>query len=155
VKIRSVVANRRKRSFEICIRGRSLSFPFAKCDPRPSASDTLARVFVDAELGAEAFTFVLASGREGSVHLDQVLDYNKDPAYLRDMLLYQLTLEAQRRVAHSSLSRREIIRRLRTSAAQFYRLLDQTNRSKSIDEVLRLLSVLDCDVEFRVHAKSA
>ncbi len=42
-----------------------------------------------------------------------------------------------------------------TSAAQFYRLVDPTNTSKSVDQVLRLLSVLDCDVEFVVRAKSS
>jgi hypothetical protein len=33
-------------------------------------------VFIDAELGGEAFTYVLASGREGTVHVDHVLEYN-------------------------------------------------------------------------------
>jgi len=112
-------------------------------------------VFVDPELGDEAFTYRLKSGREGTVHVEQVLDYHKDPAYLRDVLLYRLTLEAQRRVAETALSKREIIRRLCTSAAQFYRLLDQTDYAKSVDQVLRLLTVLDCEVEFVVHRKSA
>jgi hypothetical protein len=84
-----------------------------------------------------------------------VLEYNKDPGYLRDLLLYRLTIEAQKRVAESSLSKREIIRRLGTSAAQFYRLLDQTNYRKSVDLVLNLLHVLDCDVDVVVKSKSA
>ena len=50
---------------------------------------------------------------------------------------------------------REIVRRLGTSAAQFYRLLDQTNYRKSVDQVLNLLHVLDCDVELVVTSKSA
>ena len=66
---------------------------------------------------------------------------------MRDSLLYQLTLEAQRRSEKSALSKREIIRRLGTSATQFYRLPDQTNCRKSIDQLLSLLQVLDCDVE--------
>ena len=74
---------------------------------------------------------------------------------MRDLLLYKLTLEAQKRVAKSPLSRREIIRRLGTSATQFYRLLDQTNYRKSIDRVLTLLHVLDCDVDLVVRTKSA
>jgi hypothetical protein len=53
-----------------------------------------------------------------------VLEYNQDPTYLRDLLLYRLTLEAQKRVAESPLSKREIVRSLGTSAAQLYRLLD-------------------------------
>ena len=103
----------------------------------------------------EAFVYVLKSGAEGTIHIDQVLEYNQHPGYLRDVLLYRLTLEAQKRVAESSLSKREIIRRLGTSAAQFYRLLDQTNYRKSVDQVLNLLHVLDCDVDVIVKSKSA
>ena len=51
--------------------------------------------------------------------------------------------------------KREIIRRLGTSATQFYRLLDQTNYRKSLDQPLSLLQALDCDVDFVVHTKSA
>lgn len=89
------------------------------------------------------------------MHIEQVLEYNKDPDYLRDRLLYRLTLEAQKRIAASSLSRREIIRRLGTSATQLYRLLDQTNYSKSVDQLVSLLQILDCEVNLVVRAKSA
>jgi hypothetical protein len=110
---------------------------------------------VDKELGSEAVSYVLASGREGTVHFEQVLEYNKDPDYLRDRLLYDLTVEAQKRVAASPLPRREIIRRLGTSATQFYRLLDQTNYTKSVDQLVSLLQILDCEVRLVVRAKSA
>jgi hypothetical protein len=69
---------------------------------------------------------------------------------MRDLLLYKLTLAAQDRVEESSLSKRELIRRLGTSPAQFYRLLDlldQTNYTKSIDQLMALLHILDCDVD--------
>lgn len=155
MKIRSVSANNRKKAFEVKTASRIFSFPFSKLDPEPTDQDKLLRVFVDAELGREGITYVLESGKEGSVHIDQVLDYNKAPGYLRDMLLYKLTLEAQKRVDASPLSKREIIRRLGTSAAQLYRLLDQTNYRKSLDQVLRLLQVLDCEVSFTVKVKSA
>ncbi|MGH8058173.1 MAG: hypothetical protein ACREOH_13220, partial [Candidatus Entotheonellia bacterium] len=130
-------------------------YPYAKVDPQPTAGDPIARVFVDRELGREGFTYVLESGEEGTVHIEQVFEYNQDPVYLRDLLLYKLTLEAQKRVDASPLSKREIIRRLGTSAAQFYRLLDQTNYRKSVDQLLSLLHVLDCDVDLVVRAKGA
>ena len=50
---------------------------------------------------------------------------------------------------------REISRRLRTSATQLYRLLDQTNTRKSVDQLLALLQVLDCDVDLVVRTKTA
>ena len=74
---------------------------------------------------------------------------------MRDQLLYKLTIEAQKRVDATALSKREIIRRLGTSATQFYRLLDQTNYRKSIDQLLSLLSILGCNVDLIVRAKSA
>ena len=72
-----------------------------------------------------------------------------------ELLLYKLTIEAQKRVEESGLSKREITRRLGTSATQFYRILDQTNYRKSVDQVLNLLHVLECDVDLVVRAKSA
>ncbi len=155
MKIRSVAPNNRKKAFEVKTSAKNLVFPFAKLDPEPTAHDPISRVFVDEDLDREGFTYVLESGQEGTVHVEQVLEYNQDPGYLRDVLLYRLTIEAQKRVDASPLSKREIIRRLGTSAAQFYRLLDQTNYRKSVDKLLSLLHVLDCDVELVVRAKSA
>lgn len=155
MKIRSVKANNRRRAFEVRLHSRTLSFPYIKAEPRPRADDPVNAVRVDKELGREAFVYTLDSGAEGTIHVDQVLEYNQDPGYLRDVLLYRLTLEARKRVEQSPLSKREIIRRLGTSAAQFYRLLDQTNYRKSVDQVLNLLHVLDCDVELVVTSKSA
>jgi hypothetical protein len=134
---------------------KTLVFPFAKAAPAPTAADPIANIIVDPEAGREAFTYTLQSGRNGTVHVEQVLEYNQDPKYFRDLLLYRLTLEAQKRVAESPLSKREIVRRLGTSAAQLYRLLDQTNYRKSVDQVLALLQVLNCEVDLVVRTKTA
>lgn len=155
MKIRWVRHNNRRKLFEVRVAARELIFPYAKTDPCPTSQDPVARVFVDAELGREGFTYELESGRTGTVHVEQILEYNQDPSYLRDLLLYRLTLEAQKRVKVSPLSKREIIRRLGTSAAQLYRLLDQTNYSKSVDQMLSLLQVLECDVDLVVRVKTA
>lgn len=155
MRIRSVKYNNRRKVFEVRISARGLSYPYAKADPQPTPQDPVSRVFVDEELGREGFTYKLESGRTGTVHAEQVLEYNQDPNHLRDLLLYRLTLEAQKRVDASPLSKREIIRRLGTSAAQFYRLVDQTNYRKSVDQLLSLLQVLECDVDLVVRAKTA
>ena len=41
--------------------------------------------------------YKLKSGEEETVHIDQVLDYNRDPRYMQDLLFYKLTLAAQER----------------------------------------------------------
>jgi len=155
MKIRSVTHNNRKRAFEVQTATKHLILPYAKVAPSPTPTNPITRLFVDADLGREAFTFMLASGETGTIHIDQVLDYNQDPDYLRDLLLYRLTIEAQKRIATSPLSKREIIRRLGTSPAQIYRLLDQTNYRKSVDQMVSLLHILDCDVDLVIRAKSA
>lgn len=155
MKIRSVAANNRKKAFEVRAGKQTLLFPYSKTDPEPTTTDPVVRVFVDAEIGREGFIYVLHSGREGEVHIEQVLEYNQDPSYLRDALLYRLTIEAQKRLEKTGLSRREVIRRLGTSPAQLYRLLDQTNYRKSIDQLVLLLRILDCDVDFVVRTKTA
>ncbi len=155
MKIRSVFHNNRRKTFEVKTSTKTFLLPYAKVTPEPTRDDAVARVFVDPELGREGFTYVLESGKEGTVHIEQVLEYNQDPSFLRDALLYKLTIEAQKRVEASALAKREMIRRLGTSATQFYRLLDQTNYRKSVDQLLSLLRVLDCDVDLVVRAKSA
>ena len=155
MKIRSVTHNNRKKLFEVRTATKKLVFPFSKAAPTPTIQDPITKLSVDTEAGREAFTYVLHSGRAGTVHAEQVLEYNEDPAYLRDLLLYRLTLEAQKRIAKSPLSKREIVRRLGTSAAQLYRLLDQTNYRKSVDQVLALLQVLNCEVDLVVRSRTA
>jgi hypothetical protein len=155
VKVRSVKFNNRKKAFEVRMRNRVFVYPYARAEPDGLADDLVREVHIDPEIGREGFSYLLESGREGTVHAEQVLDYNEDPNYLRQMLLYKLTLEAQKRLASSPLSKREIIRRLGTSATQFYRLIDQTNTSKSIGQLLSLLHILDCDVDFVVKKRKS
>ncbi len=114
MKIRTVTHNNRKKAFEIRTSTKALTLPYANVDPRPTADDPIATVFVDKDLGGERLTYQLKSGREGTVHLERVLEYNQDPRSVRDALLYRLTVEAQKRVKASQLSKREIIRRLGT-----------------------------------------
>lgn len=151
MKIRKVIPNNRKKVFEVHTRKGRYDFPYANLDTRPAKDNKVLEVFVDPELGNEAFTYSLESGQEDSIHIDRVLEYNRDPSYMRDLLLYRLTLEAQEQAKKSGLSKRELIRRLGTSPAQLYRILDHENYRKSIDQVLGLLSVLNCRVEFRVE----
>ena len=153
MKIRRVISNNRKKAFEVKTSSKTFCYPFAMLDPKPGQGNKVSEVHIDKEIGSEGFTYTLNSGDEGTIHIEQVLEYNKEPGYLRDMLLYKLTIEAQKRVESSGLSKRELIRRLGTSATQFYRLLDQTNYSKSLDQILRLLQILDCEVDLVIRKR--
>ena len=156
MKIRSIKSNTRKNEFLVTTySGAEYPFPFSKADPKPASADRVEDAWVDKELGKEAFTYVLESGAEGSVHIEHVLEYNEDPRYLADLLTYKLSLEAQKCLENSELSRRQLAKQLKTSVPQLYRLLDPTNTSKSMSQLVTLLHVLECDVDVIVKKKSA
>ena len=79
MKIRSIRHNNRKKVFEVGTSTKKLVFPFSKAEPAPAAEDPITELFVDPETGREAFSYVLHSGRTGTVHVEQVLEYNQDP----------------------------------------------------------------------------
>jgi predicted XRE-type DNA-binding protein len=105
----------------------------------------------DDEIGQEGFTYRLESGDEDTIHIDRVLEYNREPEFMRGLMAHRLTVEAISAVKASPLSKREIIRRLGTSASQFYRLLDPSNSSKSIGQLIALLSAAGREVDFVVR----
>jgi hypothetical protein len=153
VKIRSVRANNRKRVFEVRTALGTLPFPYSRARPQPTRDDPVVEVQVDPELAGEGFTWTLASGVEGSLPADAVLDYNADPDYLADLLAHELAVEARRRLAEAGLSRREVCRRLGTSASQLYRLVDTRNGRTSMHQLVTLLHVLGCDVSLKVKER--
>lgn len=150
--VTSVTANAHKKSFGVGIEDlEPVEFPFQQCSPMPSATDPIQEVFIDPELGNTGFTFRLESGAEGCVLSDHVLSYNRDPSYVVDLLLFDLSLIAAERLEKSGIGIRPLSRRLKTSPAQIYRLIDQTNYGKSIDQMVRLLTALGARVDLRVR----
>jgi hypothetical protein len=147
MKIQDIRINNRKKVFEVETEAGMYPFPYALLRVAPDASNRVVEVFPDEELGFEGFTYRLEDGSEDSIHVDAVLEYNRDPAYLKDLLLHRLTLEAQKAVDSSDLSKRELMRTLGTSASQLYRLLDPTNQSKSVGQMLALLHVLGREID--------
>jgi hypothetical protein len=154
VKIQNVVVNNRRHLFEVTSGRWTMVFPYAKTEPAPSPDDRIVEVYVDPELGREGFTYRLESGREGSVHVDSVIEYNEDPSYMADLTLYRLTTEARERFESSGLSAREVARWLGTSPTQLYRLLDPTNYAKSLKQLLALLYLLGVEVEVEVRDRT-
>lgn len=155
MKILGVTPDNRRKAFVVTTPKGTFDFPYPKLETAPSATDRITEVHADEALGKEAFTYRLESGGEGTVHLDQVLDYNRDPGYLADLLLYRLTVEADKRLQGSGLGMRQLARRLKTSPSQVYRLLDTTNYRKSVRQMLGLLHALDCEVELIVRDREA
>ena len=152
--IDAVRINNHRRAFVLRTVKGEYPLPFARLPIPPTPDNPVREVYIDAECASQAFTYVLSDGSEDTIPLDAALDYNRDPDYMRDLLLHRLTSEALVVIEKSPLSRREITRRIGTSASQFYRLIDTTNYSKTIDQMLRLLQALDCEVEVAVTPPS-
>ncbi|WP_167815949.1 hypothetical protein [Methanocorpusculum sp. GPch4] len=146
-----VRANNRKRALEVQTEEGQFDLPYARLELKPSADDPIVSAWPDEETACEAFTYRLRSGKEETVHLDVVLEFNRHPGYLNDLLLHRLTVEAIHALDESDLSKRELTRRLGTSASQLYRLLDPTNTAKSIGQMLALLRILGREVDFVVR----
>ena len=150
MKIKNVSVNNRKKSIDIETAKGLFSLPFSRLKLKPTKKNPIAEIFVDKELANHGITYRLATGKEDSIHEDAFLDYNRDPDYLREVILHELSVEANKLIKSVGLSKHEIIRRLSTSPSQLYRLLDTANTRKSVDEMLRLFAVLGSTVELNV-----
>ncbi len=151
MKIQYVQANNRKKAFELRTAKGSFVYPYAKLDRQPTGSNRVMEVFPDPDTGCEAFTYQLESGAEDTIHLDAVLEYHQDPAYLNEVLVHRLTVEAGKAIEQSKLAKREVARRLGTSASQLYRLLDPSHSGKSVGQLLALLHLLGREVDVVVR----
>lgn len=147
MKIKAVEWNGRRRAFKIAAGSCEWDYPAAMLKLKPTRRDPIVSVVPDAELGNEGFTYELKSGREETVLMDQVLEYHRDPEYLREMLLYKLTVEAERVFRESGLTKRGFARRLKTSPTHLYRLLDTSFKGKTIDQMVRLLAIMGRKVD--------
>lgn len=155
MKIESIENNARKKSIEIEANGNVYDFPYMKLRLVPTASDPIAELFADPELGEEAFTYRLSSGAEDTVHIDAVLEVNKDPEYLQELLLHKLTVEALEGVEKSGIGKRQLARMLGTSPSQLYRLLDPANGSKSVGQMIALLNLVNKRVDIQIYSKAS
>lgn len=149
-KIKKVSINRHKKCFEISTSRATYHFPFSKLMEDVGPGNTVVEAYVDPELANECITYFLEDGTEGALHLDSVLEVNEDPEYMKNLLVYNMTVRAIECVKQSGLSKREISRRLKTSPAQLYRLLDTANYSKSINQLLKLFHICGAKVDFIV-----
>jgi transcriptional regulator with XRE-family HTH domain len=152
--IRRVSVNNSKKSLEITTEKGEFSLPFSSLDLLPKPGNKIKDIYVDKELGGRAVTYIMESGEEDSVHLDEFLDYNKEPHYAHELTLYKLSLRAIELVEKSPLSKRELARKLKTSPSHLYRLLNTANYSKTVDQMIKLLAALDYEVDFTIRETS-
>ncbi len=152
MKIKRVLAHEKKKAFIVQAGAKSYEVPFSSFSTAPTKRDPLIFVTVDADLGGLGFTFRLRSGREQTMLLEQVLDMHHDPEVARKRTLYELTCLAQDTAQRSKLTKRALSRRLSCTPTHLYRLLDQTFYGKTIDQMVKLLSVLGVELTWKASA---
>ncbi len=153
LKIRGVSFDNKKRCFYILSAKGNLPLPYSKLRLVPTRTNKIKKAYADPECGLHAFTYILESGEEDTVPFDAVLEYNKDPEYVGDMLLYKLTCQAQDIIEKNKVNKREVMRRMKIFPSQFYRLINQAFYGKTIDQMLKLLWALDATIEVKVNNK--
>jgi predicted XRE-type DNA-binding protein len=139
------------KSFELFANKKKWLFPYSKLNLKPTMNNPIAKVVVDSDFGDEGFTYYLKSGTEATVPMDAVLEYNKDPKYIREQLLYNLTLQARQIIKQKRISHNEIIRRMKISQMHFYRIINTTCYTKTIDQMVLLLAALDYCVDVKIR----
>ena len=152
MKIRRVSFDNRKQAFTVVAGGRTYEFPYAAMHPARGRLKVV-RAGPDDEQGREAFTFETDVDEDGAVHMDNVLLHHGDPRAERLDTLYKLTLEAEAALAETRISKRALARLLGTSMSQLGRLLDATNSTKSVEQMMALLRALGREVEIVVRRR--
>ena len=107
----------------------------------------------DKEVGSHCFYFVLENGYTGCVPFDQPLHIIRHPDYVREEVLYKVTVELQDIIALKKIPKRELARRLKTSVTQVNRLLDQTNYNKDLSRLIEIATIIG--YEFKWSLKKA
>lgn len=142
-----------RRRFVVRTRAWTYPFPFERLDPPLERGERVEEVHIDPEVGREGFTFRTSRGREDTVLADWVRDVNADPDYLSELLLHRLACRAKDELARSKLPRSEVQRRLGLGAAELRRLVDPAAAGKRLEDLVRLLFVLGCDVDLEVKRR--
>ncbi len=150
MKVKSVKANNRARRLELTTSRGVHHFPYAQLDPVPTSDNRIEDVFVDREIAREGVTYRLEDGAEQSLLLDQVLFFNHEPDYMRELLVRKASALAGRLLQETPLSTRAVARLLATNSAQVNRLADPNTTTNHLENVLALLHVLDAEIELRV-----
>ena len=101
----------------------------------------------DKEVGGHSFYFVLENGHKDYVPYDQPLHIVQNLEYVKHEILFEITLQVNKIIKRSKISKRELARRLNTSLSQLNRLLDTTNYNKELSRFIEIAVILEQEFE--------
>ena len=157
-KFKQITPNYRKRVLEIVLQeGRSsnrYNLPFAVFTGMKIGPDNrFAEITIDAELGAQATSFMLEDGTRGDFPADFVLYYS-DPSYEWSPI-NQLKRALKSKISDAKLSVRVLADALNTSPAQVVRLLQENRASKQFLQLSKLAQIAGYSIEIKLKKRTA
>lgn len=103
----------------------------------------------DKEVGNHSFYFVTKDGNIDYVPYDQPLSIAQHPEFIKQELLFNMTQRLNELIAKSSISKRELARRLSTSLSQLERIIDPTNYKKNLSTLVQLAAILNYELNWK------
>ena len=82
MKIKSVKFNNKKKGFEASASGKTYVFPYVKVRPSRHRTTRLPVRMWTKSLAAKDSPTNFNRGKTGTVHVEQVLEYNRDPSHV-------------------------------------------------------------------------
>lgn len=149
-RVRSVEHNNHRKVFTVGIVGRpdvtfTVPYSFAGVDGLVETAE------VDDETGGAAFLWVTRDGVEDAMLAEQILYMHRDPEVVREHLIHQLAVRADRLRRERKLSAGVLAELAGTTRERVAFLLgSSTTSGKSIDALVKLLVALGDDVEGRL-----
>ena len=151
-KVKFAKTNNRKKAIIIETAKTEMFLPYSKLLFQPDANNKIVKVFPDRDMNNEGITYYLEDGTIDSVHIDVFLHFNKDPEYMKEIALYELTIKLQKQREKLKIPISKLAHRLNTSKKQINSLLDQTNCKKTMDSMLDLACALGVELEINCAA---
>jgi hypothetical protein len=144
-KFKKVEFNNKKRVFKLSYNsGLVVECPYAAL----GIKEKVVEAAPDKEVGGHSFYFILENGKQDYVPFDQPLYISNNPDYMRQELMFELTMNILSIIEDVGISKRELARSLKTSVTQINRLLDQTNYNKDLSRLIQIASLLNYDFDW-------
>lgn len=151
-KVKFAKANNRKKAIVIRTSKVEMFLPYSKLVFKPRTNNKIVKVFPDKEMHNEGITYYLEDGTKDFIHIDVFLHFNKNPEYMKEITLYELTIKLQKQREKLKIPISKLAHRLNTSKKQIDSLLDQTNYKKTMDSMLDLACALGVELEINCAA---
>ena len=146
-RFRSVTLNNRKRQIAcVYTNGKKIILHLGQLGIRKN----VIRVWVDRETGGRSVGFEFSDGSIDYMPYDQPLFLTKEPEFLLQTHIEDLTSRIKSELKKQGISKRYLATRLGTSDNQIQRLLDPKILNKNLEQLYKIAALLGCEFEWKL-----